>query len=372
MQQSIIHLVTPAEVGGLESTVQVLAAGQHARGHDVRVIASIGAPNAAAAWISGLRALGVPVIPIVSSGRDYLGDWRRIRRECANYAPDVVHTHGYRADVLGGGAARAAGCRTVTTVHGFIGGDWKNRMYERLQRRAFRHFDAVVAVSRRMGEQLSERSLPQVHIVPNAFSSRHQIVAQDEARAALGLSSDEFRIGWVGRLSHEKGADVIIQALADESIGDVPLSFMGDGPERKSLVRLAGSLGVEDRISWHGVRYDAPALLRAFDVLVLSSRTEGTPIILLEAMAAGVPIVATAVGGVPDVVSNEHALLVEPENPSAIARAVDTIRRDSRAAQCRTWRAAQRVARDYAVGPWIDQYEQIYESAMRARARSVA
>jgi glycosyltransferase involved in cell wall biosynthesis len=372
MQQSIIHLVTPAEVGGLESAVQVLAAGQHARGHDVRVIASIGTPNAAAAWINGLRTLGVPVHPIVSSGRDYLGDWRRIRRECAAHAPDVVHTHGYRADVLGGGAARAAGCRTVTTVHGFLGGDWKNRMYERLQRRAFRHFDAVVAVSRRMGNELRDQSLTNVHVVPNAFSSRHSIVAQDEARAALGLPADEFRIGWVGRLSPEKGADVMIHALANEAIADVQLSIVGDGADRKQLARLASSLGVDDRIAWHGVRYDAPALLRAFDALVLSSRTEGTPIVLLEAMAAGVPIVATTVGGVPDVVGSEHALLVPPNDPIAIASAVDAIRRDSRAAQCRTWRAAQRVARDYAVGPWIDQYEQIYESAMRARARSVA
>jgi glycosyltransferase involved in cell wall biosynthesis len=372
MQQSIIHLVTPSEVGGLESAVQVLAAGQHARGHDVRVIASIGAPNAAAAWIAGLRSVGVPVVPIVSSGRDYLGDWRRIRRECADYAPDVVHTHGYRADVLGAGAARAAGCRTVTTVHGFIGGDWKNRMYERLQRRAFRHFDAVVAVSRHMGEQLSDRSLPHVHVVPNAFSSRHTIVAQDEARAALGLPADEFRIGWVGRLSHEKGADLMIQALANAALADVQLSIIGDGGDRKHLARLASSLGVHDRIAWHGVRYDAPALLRAFDVLVLSSRTEGTPIVLLEAMAAGVPIVATTVGGVPDVVSDEHALLVPPGDPTAIASAVEKVRRDSRAAQCRTWRAAQRVARDYAIAPWLDQYEQIYESAMRARARSVA
>jgi glycosyltransferase involved in cell wall biosynthesis len=235
MQQSIVHLVTPAEVGGLESAVHLLAASQHARGHDVRVIASIAGPNAAAAWIGGLRNVGVPVLPIVSSGRDYLGDWRRIRRECAEYAPDVVHTHGYRADVLGGGAARAAGCRTVTTVHGFLGGDWKNRVYERLQRRAFRHFDAVVAVSRRMGEELSERSLPQLHVVPNAFCSWHEIVAQDEARAALGLRAEEFCVGWVGRLSHEKGADVMVRALAENAMSDVHLSIVGDGPERNTL-----------------------------------------------------------------------------------------------------------------------------------------
>ena len=371
MQQSVIHLVSPAEVGGLESAVHVLAAAQRARGHDVRVLASIGAPNAATAWISGLRASGVPVLPLVSSRIDYVAHWRRIKQECVAYAPDVVHTHGYRADVLGADAARAAGCRTVTTVHGFKSGAWKHRMYEHVQRRAFVRFDAVVAVSRGIADELHHRLEPgRLHVVPNAFATRYEIVAREEARAALGLPPSEFRVGWVGRLSYETSADLAIRALSHDSAAGVMLSIIGDGAARKQLERRASTLGVADRIAWHGVRYDAPALLRAFDALVISSRTEGAPIVLLEAMAAGVPIIATRAGAVADIVCDEHALLVPPEQPAAIAHAIDTVRHGQRAARYRAWRAAQRVASQFSIDPWLDHYERIYDAVARSGART--
>ncbi|HEY9467564.1 MAG TPA: glycosyltransferase, partial [Vicinamibacterales bacterium] len=179
-----------------------------------------------------------------------------------------------------------------------------------------------------------------------------------------GLPADEVIVGWVGRLTNEKGADVALDALSylDDHIR---LSFIGDGPERPALVRRAQQLGVVSRVRWHGIIDDAGSLLKAFDAFVLSSRTEGTPITLLEAMAAKVPIIATRVGGVPDVVSDADALLVSSEDASAIAVAIQNAVTDRDAASMRAITAAQRLDAAFAVEPWLSEYERTYADVSR-------
>src|SRR6266566_158231 len=138
-------------------------------------------------------------------------------------------------------------------------------------------------------------------------------------RRPLGIPRDGFVVGWVGRLSHEKGPDVLLDAIPH--LRDVPLgvSVVGTGAQRAALQERARDLGLNGRVRWHGVVPDADRLFPAFDVFVLSSRTEGTPVVLFEAMAANVPIVTTGVGGVPDVVSPAEAALVRSEDPVALA-----------------------------------------------------
>jgi glycosyltransferase involved in cell wall biosynthesis len=133
----------------------------------------------------------------------------------------------------------------------------------------------------------------------------------------------------------------------------------GRGP-LSSLRAQADALGITDRLRWHGMIPEAGALIRAFDAVVLSSRTEGTPVVLLEAMGAGVPVVATAVGGVPDVVSDQDAFLVPPDEPASLARALHAIRTDSGAAGKRVLAAGARLASAYALDPWLDRYEAVY------------
>jgi glycosyltransferase involved in cell wall biosynthesis len=286
----------------------------------------------------------------------------------------VVHTHGYRPDVVDAGPARRLGIPTVTTVHGFTGGDWKNRLYERLQRRAHRSFDGVVGVSRPLVEQLIRGGIAprRVHFVQNAWEATAPPLDRLAARRALGLREEGFVAGWAGRLSAEKGPDVLLDALVHLTDLPVSVSFLGNGQERRSLVARARRLNVERTIRWHGIVPDAGRLFAAFDVFVLSSRTEGTPMVLFEAMAAGVPIVATRVGGVPDVVSPAEAALVGADDPTALAAAIHAVYRNTLAAQQRARAARARLERDFSVTPWLQRYEAIYAAVARGAPAPVS
>ena len=358
----VVHILAPGPVGGLERVVTTLAAGQRASGSDVRVVAVLDEGVREPASLLALEDGGVPVEPVALPARAYRLERRRLGEVLRRLgSTELVHTHGYRADIQGGAVARRLGIPTVTTVHGFTGGGLKNRLYEWLQRRAFRRFDAVVAVSKPLGETLvlAGVSSGRVHVIPNAAPSLGAALDRVEARRELGLPSVGFTIGWVGRLSLEKGPDILVEALALLP-ADVTAVMIGDGRAGPALRRLAAERRVGERIRWCGLVSDAGRLFRAFDCFVLSSRTEGTPIVLFEAMATDVPIVTTAVGGVPDVVSERDAVLVRPEDPQALAEAVLNVRNDPAAARARAAAAHQRLEAERGVAPWVVRYEAVY------------
>jgi glycosyltransferase involved in cell wall biosynthesis len=358
----ILHVVAPAAYGGLERVVELLAGGHRQLGHDVTVAVVHDPDRPPEAFMSSLSDRSVRLEPVPIRGRSYSRERGLIDAICEDIQPDVMHTHGYRPDVLLAAVARRRRIPHVTTVHGFTGGDWRNRLYEWLQTRSYRRFARVVAVSRRLGEALARDGVPaeRISVLPNAWDELTPPLGRAEAREALGLQGEGFRLGWVGRVSPEKGADVFVDAL--EQLGDLPLaaSIVGDGPQLDKLRRRATASGSSERIRWHGAVPGAGRLFRAFDAFVLSSRTEGTPIALFEAIAAGVPVVATAVGGVPDVVTPREALLVPPDDPNALAAAIRQLRSDPAGAQARADAAAARLTDMYAIEPWLASYLAIY------------
>ncbi len=143
----ILHLLAPARVGGLERVVQGLAGGLHNRDHSVMVAAVAAGDDELSPFLEPLIRKGLGVREIRVPHRAYLRERGQMVEVCRELRPDVLHTHGYRPDVLARGPAKQLGIVTVTTVHGFTGQGWKNRLYEALQVRAFKKFDAVVSVS---------------------------------------------------------------------------------------------------------------------------------------------------------------------------------------------------------------------------------
>jgi len=364
---STIHLLAPAEFGGLESVILTLARGQLDAGQQATVASFVDPGDASRhPFDQALRAAGIPRRTIPVGARAYLAERRAVRDLITELRPDVVHTHGYRPDVMDSGVARRMGVATVTTVHGFTRGKGRGRIYEWLQRRSYRRFDAVVAVSAPQREELIEVGVcaDHIHLVQNAWRPSEPPLSRVEARTALGLDADARVVGWVGRLSPEKGPDVMVEALAACRATDVTLSVVGAGRLEPELRALAEERGVADRVRWHGMVPEAGRYLAAFDALLMTSWTEGTPIVLLEAMAAGVPVITTAVGGVPDVVSEHEAVLVPAGDVAGLASAITKVLENPEAADIRCKGARRRLERDFAVEPWVQRYRDIYSSCL--------
>lgn len=367
---TILHLTAPAPVGGLESVVLALTRGIRARGHRPVLGAVYDTQPGETALTPRAAVMGIEVEDIVLPPRTYRREFRALTRLIATVGPDVVHTHGYRSDLLGGAAARRAGVPWVSTLHGFTGGGLKNRSYEWLQVLAGRRADALVAVSRPIRDRLIRAGAPatRVQLLPNAWVQR-PLLPREEARRRLGLTPEgPVVIGWVGRLSREKGPDIFLEALGRLDALPWRASIVGDGPGRAGLEAQAARLGIADRIAWHGVVPDAAGIYPAFDAWVLSSRTEGTPIALFEAMAARVPVVVTGVGGVPDVVSGKEAWIVPPERPLALSEALRALLTSPTAALARADAAFARLREDCAEPAWIARHLEIYREVARQAA----
>jgi glycosyltransferase involved in cell wall biosynthesis len=358
----VLHILAPARQGGLERVVSMLSEQQ---GRDRAHIAAVLAPDDANQhpFINALEAAEIPVTRVVVGARSYLREYRSLDALIARLKPGVIHTHGYREDVIGGAVARANRLPTVSTVHGFTGGGRRDRLNERIQCFALRRADAVLAVSRPLVDRLRRAGVrrERIRFIPNGFTPPANTMTRVAARRMLGIAEQAVVAGWVGRLSREKGADVMLDAL-EQSDASWRLSMIGEGKERDRLKEQAAELGIGDRILWHGAVANAGALFPAFDAFVLSSRTEGTPIALFEAMHARVPIVAARVGGVPDVVTSEHALLVPPEEPGTIAEALEQLRREPSAATLRTDLARKRVLQAFSAEAWLDAVEEVYRT----------
>jgi glycosyltransferase involved in cell wall biosynthesis len=365
----VLHVVAPSRTGGLEAVVSALMAGQVEAGLDAHVAVVLDAGVEENTFLATVRRTAAGVYPWLLPPRAYRRERSLMAALCTTIEPDVVHTHGYRPDVVDAPVARRLGIATVTTVHGFTFGGWKNRAYQLLQQRAHRRFDAVVAVSRPLADLLARKGiLPErLRCEPNAWGGGAPPLDRAVARRALGLPADRFTAGFVGHLAAVKGPDLFLEACARVAGPAVRASVIGAGPMMEGLEARAAALGVADRVTWHGVLEGMGRHMRALDVLVLSSRSEGTPIVLFEAMAAGTPIVATRVGGVPDVVGPGEALLVEPD-ADQIAGAIRTVFDAPEAAARRAEQARSRLERCFAREPWIRRYESIYRAAIRVRS----
>jgi len=369
----LCYLVAPGFVGGLERVVHGLALGHAARGHEVHVLAVLAPSLAREPFLAAFDGSPVSVheLRLPPGLRHFPAERRAARALLQSLRPDVVHSHGFRPDVLDSGIARRLGIPTVTTIHGesFLGG--RTRLYEWLQWRTYRRFDAVIAVSARLRDTALLRGVPsqRVHLIRNAWPGGVSFASREAARRELGLSPRETAVGWLGRMIPVKGADVFLRALAEPDGPQTTAVLIGDGSERSRLESLADQLGLRARVRFVGGIEGGARLLPAFDAFVLSSRSEGTPIVLFEAMTAGIPIVASRVGGIPDVVGEGEAVLVPPENAAALAEGLRLVLENPSTAGFMVERARQRLETGFSTTTWLESHEQLYWSLIKPGPR---
>jgi glycosyltransferase involved in cell wall biosynthesis len=323
----VLILITLAEPGGAQTYVAQLLPALVTR-CEVVVGAYGDGPLRDAARDGGVRFVALrhvrrPLHPV----RDLLGLFELvalIRRE----RPDLVHANSSKAGVLGRLAAWVARVPVrVFTVHG-----WAFKAHKGLAARLYRWADramvpltsATICVSeteRRAGLAAGTCHAERTVVIPNA-------VNVDAAPHAPHVG-DPPVIVTVGRLAPPKDALTLLRALAAVAPTPFTALLVGDGPDRPEVEAELRALGLQDTVELAGERRDVPLLLASADMFVLSSRSEGAPISILEAMAAGLPVVASAVGGVAElVVDGETGLLVPPANPGRLAEALQRLLRD--------------------------------------------
>ncbi len=288
-------------------------------------------PDQATGFSRAAESAGVPVTLISErSALDLHVVWR-IRDLVDAENPDIVQTHAVKSHFLAYMSRVWRKRRWVAFHHGYTTTDTKDRVYSQLDRGSLRAAARVFTVSQAFKRQLVERgvSAARIEVVQNAVSLAWadgvRALDRQAARARLGIASDERVLLAIGRLSQEKRHIDLIEAhrlLGDKS---VRLLLVGDGPERANLEAAAGK-----GVTFSGQIQDTSVYYAACDVMVLPSLTEGSPNVLLEAMATGVPSVATQVGGIPEIVKDgESALLVPPSDPAALAQAIRTLLGDA-------------------------------------------
>jgi glycosyltransferase involved in cell wall biosynthesis len=281
---------------------------------------------------------------------------------------DVLCTSGYKPDLVGWRAARRAGVRVVAIAHGWTGVTFKVRLYERLDALVMRWHDAVVCVSEAMAARVRAAGVPAANLVVirNALDATPFDNPSPDCRCNVErfLAQRPKRIvGAVGRLSPEKGFDVLVDAAASVCRADAGVGFVvfGDGPLRQALSQRIAERGLEGRFVLAGFRTDLDRLLPGLDLAVLSSHTEGLPVAVLEAQAAGVAVVATAVGGTPEVVAEgQTGWLVAPADPVALADKIRHALGDADRLRQMGQRAAQRVRDEFTFTAQAAQYQRLF------------
>lgn len=290
---------------------------------------------------------------------------------------DLVHTHGYKADILMGFIARRRrGFGLLATVHGWtaVGGLSRLRLYEWLHRKMLRAMDAVVVVSKPLfADPRLKRIGKKLYLIRNGIAvNPYRETSQIRGDPITNFAQAAFVVATVGRLSCEKGHRMLLTAfklLLQEGV-PAKLVIIGDGPERGELRKSVSRSGLDEAVLLAGYRSDAKKFLPLFHVFVLPSMTEGTPIVLLEAMAASVPIVATAVGGVPELLDYGTAgILVEGDVPESIAQALLTLYKSPELRQKLAQRALERVAEKYSLQACAQSYQHVYEKIVADQQR---
>ncbi len=296
----------------------------------------------------------------------------QMRRLLARSQPDILWTHAVKSHFLVRLAGLHRNAHWIASHHGYTTTDLKTRTYNELDRWSHRGAERVITVCRKFANDLEKRGIrpDRIRVQHNPVRTPSPVSAEQLAQVRHELNANEGTsvLLSVGRLSQEKGHSDLIQALAQlrPLLTALPLLVLvGDGPERANLRTLARTLKVADRVLFAGHQSDVRPYYAAAHLFVLPSLSEGSPNVLLEAMDAGLPVVATAVGGIPEIVTdNASALLVPAQDPAALAAAIARLLQDA-PLQARLTAEAREALKRHTPDIYFRELRQIFSEVAR-------
>ena len=379
----VIHIITRLDKGGSAENTFLTLKGLDKSRYQVSLIAGpVDDPSQdrrSHLEESGVRYIQVPQlrrnIDLFYDFSALLKTFRLLRRE----RPDIVHTHTSKAGLLGRLAAKLAGIPSIIhTPHGhvFFGyfGALKTRMFILFEKLASRITDKIVALTpREKSDYLSYKvtSEEKLVVIPSGIELHKCQPAPREERSKfrkeLGIPESSAVVGTAGRLVPVKGPVFLLQAF-ERVISEHPdtyLIFAGDGPLRKSLEKNAVVMGLAKNIIFTGWREDMARVLSVFDVFCLPSLNEGMGRVLVEAMALGKPVVASAVGGIPDlIIPGKNGFLVPPRNPGELARQILFLVKNREEA-AKLGRAGKGMVSAFSDEIMVKKIAELYEKALK-------
>lgn len=275
----------------------------------------------------------------------------------------IVHGHGFKSDAIGLLAARLAGCRAMTTPHGWsLEKDWRLEFYEKLDRFLFRFMDAVCPLSPELGKDLRDWVRPSALQLINNGVDIEEVQAAQPARQPR---PDSYVIGYIGRLIALKDLTTLlagVRILRDEQ-AEIRLLVIGDGPQKNDLQTMTAQLRIMDRVEFLGFSPDPLALLKLFDVFVLPSLSEGIPRCVMEAMAAGVPVVVSDIPGNRTLVSHgETGLLFQPGDAYDLADKISALMNNPAQAASMADHGKRKVEEGYSSQKLAREYISLYRA----------
>ena len=384
----VMRIISRMNIGGPATHVVLLNAGLERHGYDcLLVTGSEGASEGSLRDLAQSSNLRLALIPEL--GRE-IAPWsdlvtlvklyRLMRRE----RPHVVHTHTAKAGFVGRIAARLAGVPIVLhTFHGHVFHGYfspaKTRLFLLIERLGARLSTRMITISPRLREEIAEFGVAetdQIDIIPLGFELDEfasQPRATGDFRRALGIPGDAKLVGAVGRLVPIKNIPLLLEAaaLARQEDPDIRVVLVGDGELREELQARAAALGLAQAVVFAGWRRDLASVYADLDAVVISSRNEGTPASLIEAMATGCPVIATRVGGVPDlIVDGETGRLVPPGDREALAEALLTLFREPAGTVRMTELARRRVLERHQAKRLVADVDRLYRELLTTAGHS--
>jgi len=388
----ILRVIARLNMGGPALHVAYLTEGLRKRGYDTTLVAgSLARGEDSMAFVADAR--GVEIVRIDELGREIspLRDLMatiRLAKLIRKERPQILHTHTAKAGTVGRVAARLAGSRrppiVVHTFHGHVlrgyFGPTRTLFFRLLERWLAAGTTALIAVSPQVRDDLVALGVARRErfvVIRLGIELDERVAPEQDGRADsrryLGIPGDRFAVGWIGRMTAVKRTDDVLiafKSLRDSGV-DAVLCMIGDGPDRLQLEQRAHELGVARDTLFLGYQEDVAPFYAAFDALVLPSGNEGTPVTVIEALAAERPVVATRVGGVPDVVRDgEDGFLVEAGATDDLAERLGRLARDPVLRARMGKKGRERVLPRYAVDRLVDDVDELYRSLLNAKSRT--
>ena len=376
MPVKVLQLISSGGYYGAENMLLNLATSQEKAGcrNSLLLFHNLHQPNLELHERAQCSGLNVRMVDC--KGR---ADWhtvREIQKYMQEDSVDLIHTHGYKADLYGYMAARSSGKPLVATCHNWIGGTAALEIYNRLDRFVLKRFNAIAAVSETVANRLRIFGIAQAKI-KTISNGLHVEKFEGCPHAVPPLCEDTSRedggrkvIGMVARLDLQKGFEYLLRAVRDlrKMFPGIVLVIVGEGPDRKAIESMVQEYGLQSNVVLAGQRNDMPGVYAAMDIFVLPSLNEGLPMTLLEAMASAKPVVTTRVGAIPSVIADgENGFLVGPRDSAGLKNALSRLLANPDLGRRLGARAHDWVKLHYTAEAMAQKYRRLYEEVLEER-----